>query len=159
MAIPILETARLLLRPHRLDDLEGCVWIEPVSVAPRCLISTGMRCFLLPDLTQHIGMNVEPDVRHVIEMLACDKPDDFTYLAFGIESSQLRENPGFYPFVPGQFGRVLQRGAFRICEKRACPVIPERIEFGLIHRGFDREIPADINAEQANIGARHLFPD
>ncbi len=119
----------------------------------------GMPWSLPPDLTQHIGVNVQPDIRHVVEMLACDKPDDLTDLTFGVEASQLREDPGFYLFVPCQLGRVVQCSAFRICEKRTCPVVPERIEFGLIHREFDREISADIDAEQANVGARHLFPD
>jgi hypothetical protein len=30
--------------------------------------------------------------------------------------------------------------------------LPERIEFGLIRRRLDREIPADIDAEEAVIG-------
>jgi hypothetical protein len=34
-----------------------------------------------------------------------------------------------------------------------------RIEFGLIHRRFDRERSANIHAEKTDVDTRHLFAD
>ena len=36
---------------------------------------------LFADVAEHVRMDVQADVGHVCEMLACDKPDDLTDLA------------------------------------------------------------------------------
>ena len=54
---------------------------------------------------------------------------------------------------------IVESGALGIGEQRAIAVLLERIEFGLVHRGFDGERTADIEAKETNVGASYLFPN
>src|SRR5262245_20099304 len=62
-------------------------------------------------------------------------------------------------FVSCQLRHIVECGAVRIREKRARPVFFQRIEFRLIHRSFNGERPANVDAEKADVDASYLFPD
>jgi hypothetical protein len=38
------------------------------------------------DVTEHIRMDVQTDIGHIVKMFASNKPDDLAGLAFGIEA-------------------------------------------------------------------------
>jgi hypothetical protein len=59
----------------------------------------GMLSSFFVDFTEHIGVNVQPDIRYVVEMFARHEPDDFTDLTFGIEASYLRNNSRLDPLL------------------------------------------------------------
>ena len=44
----------------------------------------GIWLLFLADVTQHVRMDVETDIGHVVKMLAGDEPNDLADLAFGI---------------------------------------------------------------------------
>ena len=104
-------------------------------------------------------MDVQTDIRHVVQMFAGNKPDDLADRSFGIMTGHASKGVGINPLVFGQFCYVIQCRALGIGKKRACAVLLQRIEFGLVHRRLDRERPADIHAEKADIDPRHLFPN
>jgi hypothetical protein len=50
-----------------------------------CSLHIARLLFLLTaDVTEHVRMDVQTDVGHVVKMLACNKPDDLTDRAFGV---------------------------------------------------------------------------
>ena len=65
--------------------------------------------FLPADVAQHVGMNVEADVGHVVQMLAGHEPDDFADGALRVMLGHSREGVGIHFFVAGQFGNVVQQ--------------------------------------------------
>src|SRR5215471_6584273 len=114
---------------------------------------------LLTYVTEHVRMNVQADIGHVVQVFARHKPDDLADGAFGVMFAHAGEGVRVDFFVPCQFRHIVECGAVRIREKRARPVFFQRIEFGLIHRSFDGERPANVDAEKADVDASYLFPD
>ena len=102
-------------------------------------------------------MDVEADVGHVVEVLAGDEPDDLADLALGVVPGHARKSVRVDAFSLGQLSHIVQQGALGVGKKRAGAVLLEGIEFGLIHRGFDGERAADVDAEKTDVNARHLF--
>ena len=61
------------------------------------ILYTAPLLLLLPaDFTEHIRMNVQTDVGHVIEVLTCNKPDDLTDLTFRVIAGQARKRFRLY---------------------------------------------------------------
>jgi len=55
---------------------------------------------LLPtEVTEHVRMDVQTDVGHVVEVLAGDKPDDFADLPFGIIAGQASKSVRAHLFI------------------------------------------------------------
>src|SRR5262245_35707322 len=73
-------------------------------------------------------------------------------------SAQAGEGVRVYLFVSCQLRHIVECGAVRI-RKSACPVFFQRIEFRLIHRSFNGERPANVDAEKADVDASYLFAD
>jgi hypothetical protein len=104
-------------------------------------------------------MDVQAYVGHVVDVLAGDEPDDFTDLAFGEMPGHAGKRIGVDLLLPGELRDIVKSGALGVGEQRAIAVLLERIEFGLVHRGFDGERTTDIDAKEANVGASYLFPN
>lgn len=70
-------------------------------------------------MAKHIGVDIQPEVRHVVKMLACYKPDDFTYLTVRIVRSQAGKGFWFNSLILilGQFNDVVECRTFRIGKK------------------------------------------
>ena len=102
-------------------------------------------------------MDVQTDVGHVVEMLAGDKPDDLADLAFRIITGHADKGLRVGLLVPGQLGYIVQRCALLIGKKNARAVLLQRIEFGFVHRRFDRERSTDVDAEKTDVDTRHLL--
>src|SRR5437588_139260 len=62
-------------------------------------------------------------------------------------------------FVPRQLSYVVQHRAFCVSKLSAGAVLIERVEFRFLHHRFDGEGAADIDAEKAEVEARHLLAD
>ena len=63
---------------------------------------------LLPaDVTEHIRMDAETDVGHVVDVLATHKPDNLADLAFGIIAGHPGKSLGVNLFVPCQLGGIV----------------------------------------------------
>src|SRR5215510_11477554 len=114
---------------------------------------------LLTYVTEHVRMNVQADIGHVVQVFAGHKPDDLADRAFGVMSAHAGEGVRVYLFVSCQLRHIVECGAVRIRKKRAGPVLFQRIEFCLIHRSFVGERPANVDAEKADVDASYLFAD
>src|SRR5215475_7326782 len=90
--------------------------------------------FLFADITEHIRMNVQSDVGHVVEMFAGDKPDDLANLALGVIIRHTSKLFGVSLLIFCQLRYIVQSRALSIVEQRAGAVLFKRVEFGLIHR-------------------------
>lgn len=51
------------------------------------------------DVTDHIGMDIKADVRHVVKMFAGNQPDDFADCAFGIKAGHTIKRVWAYLFI------------------------------------------------------------
>src|ERR1700730_3214250 len=113
---------------------------------------------LLPaDVTEHVRMDVQADIGHVVEVLTGNKPDDLADLAFGVIAGDVRKAVRVNLFVLCQRRHIVQSCALRIGKKSARAVLLQGIELGFIHRRFDRERPANIYAEPTDVDTRHLL--
>src|SRR5271165_7090238 len=102
-----------------VKDLPGFHWL-----------SSAGRSLLLPvDVAEHVGMNVEAEVGEVVEVFAGHEPDDFADGAFGVEAGHAGEGAGLDLLVSGEFGDIVERGAFGVGEQRTVAIPVERIEF------------------------------
>jgi hypothetical protein len=63
-----------------------------VTRSTTCTPCSPNTLFLSDDLAEHVGMDVEPDVGEIGDMLARDQPDDLAYGAVGIVTSQASES-------------------------------------------------------------------
>jgi hypothetical protein len=63
---------------------------------------------LLPaDVTEHIRMDVQTDIGHVVTMLAGNQPDDFADRAFGIVSGHARKSAWVNRFISCQLRHIV----------------------------------------------------
>src|SRR5262245_60359534 len=97
----------------------------------------GTLLLLSTDFTEHVRMDIQTDIGHVVNVLAGNQPDDLADLAFGKMGRQASERVGVNLFVLCQFRHVVQCRALCIGKERARPVLVQGIEFGLVHGGFD----------------------
>ena len=104
-------------------------------------------------------MDVQPDIGHVVEMLAGDKPNDLADFAFGIVAAKAGESFRADLFLFRELRHVVERGAVRVGKERARVVFVQRIKLGFIHRRFDWERPGDIDAEKTGVDSRDLMSD
>ena len=111
------------------------------------------------NVAEHVRMDVQSDVGHVVDVLARDEPDDFTDLAFGVMPGHAGKRFGVDLFLLGELRDIVESSALGVGEQRAIAVLLERIEFGLLHRSFDGERTTDIDAKETNVGPGHLFPN
>jgi hypothetical protein len=92
-----------------------------------------MLLLLSADVTEHIGMDVQTDIGHVVKILAGNKPDHLADLAFGIMAGQASKSVGVNLLILCQLRHIVQCCVFRIGKKSARAVLLRRIEFGFIH--------------------------
>jgi len=92
-------------------------------------------------------------------MLAGNKPDDLADLTFGIVSGQACKSVWIDLFVFCQLCRIFQCCSFSISKEGTRVILFQSVEFGLIHRCFDRGPAADIDAERTDVYARHPLSD
>ena len=64
------------------------------------------------DVAEHVRMNVQADVRQVVNVLGRHEPDDLADLPLGKMQGKARECIGIDPFLLRQLGHVIQRSAF-----------------------------------------------
>ena len=69
------------------------------------------------DVTEHIRMDVQTDISHVVKVLAGNKPDDLANLAFGIIARQARESVRADCFILCQLRHIIQCCTFCFREK------------------------------------------
>src|SRR5882724_6360794 len=143
---------------HRVSPLRPELWPSSIRRMRKLKPDTTKLILFLPaDVTEHVRMDVQTDVGHVVEMLAGDQPDDFADLAFGIIAGHAGKSLRVGLLVSGQLGYIVQCCALSIDKKSARAVLLQRIEFGFIHRRFDRERSTDVDAEKTDVDTRHLF--
>ena len=124
-----------------------------VEESPSC----NVQLLLTADVTEHVRVDVQTNIGHVVKVLASNQPDDLADLALGIMAEQTSKSVRGNLFGLCQLCHIVQRCTFFIGKKRARAILLQRIEFGLIHGRFDRERPANIHAEKTDVDARHLF--
>src|SRR5215475_8266736 len=144
------------------SDVASRLCNQQTSISKSCLLRyvhqrRGLN--MLTYVTEHVRMNVQADIGHVVQVFAGHNPDDLADRAFGVMSAHAGEGVRIDFFVSCQLRHIVECGAVRIRKKRACPVFFQRIEFRLIHRSFDGERPANVDAEKADVGASYLFAD
>src|SRR5581483_8339439 len=74
--------------------------------------------FLFADVAEHVRMDVQSDVGHVVEMFSCNKPDYFADLAFGIILGHACKGVWVDRLVPCKFRHIVQRRALCIGKER-----------------------------------------
>src|SRR5262245_6191506 len=102
---------------RRLDALPSAS-----SISKSChLRYVHQRCGLtqLADVTEHVRVNVQADIGHVVQVFAGYKPDDLADRAFGVMSAHAGEGVRVYLFVSCQLRHIVECGAVRISKKRA----------------------------------------
>src|SRR6516165_10130820 len=99
------------------------------------------------NVAEHVRMDVQADVGHVVDVLAGDEPDDFTDLTFSVMTGHAGKRIGVNLLLFGELRDVVESGALGVGEQRAIAVLLKRIEFGLVHRGFDGERTTYIDAK------------
>src|SRR5215813_1649 len=143
-------------------DVASPLCNQQTSISKSCLlryVHQRRGLTLLANVTKHVRMNVQADIGHVVQVFACHKPDDLADRAFGVMSAHASEGIRLDVFVSCQLRHIVECGSVCIREKRARPVFFQRIEFGLIHRSFNGERPANVDVEKADVDASYLFSD
>ena len=63
--------------------------------AKKARVASSLLPLVFPaDVAKHVGMDVQADVGHIVEMLARNQPDDFADLALGIIAAQAGKRVG-----------------------------------------------------------------
>lgn len=113
----------------------------------------------LADVAKHVGVDVEANIGHVVDMLAGDQPDNLADLTLGVIAGQTGKSLRVNPLVPGQLGDIVQCCAFRVGEEGMGAVLGQGVELGLVHGALDCEVSANVDAEEADVDMRYLLAD
>ena len=109
------------------------------------------------DVAHHIGVNIQADIRQVVEVLSGDEPHNLADLTFGIVARKAGESLGCDPLLFGQLTHVVERRALGFGEQRTGAVMFQCVEFYLVHRFLNAEPAAYVHAELADVDARDLL--
>src|SRR5947208_9520061 len=74
------------------------------------------RLLALAEVAQPVGPDVEPDVGHVVHVLARHQPHDLADLAIREVLGEAVERVGLDPLVPSQSGDIIERRALGVRE-------------------------------------------
>src|SRR5262245_10652253 len=106
-------------------DVASTLCHQQTSISKSSLLRYVHKCrglTLLTYVTEHVRMNVQADIGHVVQVFAGHKPDDLADRAFGVMSAHADEGVRVDLFVSCQLRHIVECGAVRIREKRARPV-------------------------------------
>jgi len=134
-----LVPSQALVMIPRPAASKSCLLLDVRSVYPFCfdfrsknskrlygnnLYPAPLLLLLPADFTEHIRMNVQTDVGHIVEVLTCNKPDDLTDLTFRVIAGQARKRFRLHFFIRGKLRHIVQCRAFCIAKRelvRYCP--------------------------------------
>src|SRR5262245_8725834 len=75
-------------------DVASALCNQQTSISKSCLlryVHQRRALALLAYVTEHVRMNVQADIGHVVQVFACHKPDDLADRAFGVMSAHAGE--------------------------------------------------------------------
>src|SRR5215471_15633673 len=106
----------------------GCSSKTDPCRPPTCSPGTGplggLPCPLHPaDVAEHVGMDVQADIGHVVNMFAGHEPDDLADPAFRIIAGQASKGVRADLLVRCQLGHVIQCCALGIAKERTGSVL------------------------------------
>jgi hypothetical protein len=122
-------------------------------------------CFggrLLSDLltgyvTQHIGVDVQPDIADVVIKFGSRDPDDLADRTFVVMGSELVEQLAVHSPVAGEHGDKIQQRFFLFRKQGARLIAVQLVEFCLVHGRHDGPGASYIQAKRTYIDVRHLL--
>jgi hypothetical protein len=86
---------------------------------------------LLPaDVAEHIRMDAQTDIGHIIKMFAGNEPDDLADRTFGIMAGHASKSVSVNLFIFGQLRHIVQCRAFCVRKKRARAVLELSLNLG-----------------------------
>src|SRR5262245_64714569 len=95
-------------------DVASPLCNQQTSISKSCLlryVHQRRGLALLAYVTEHVRMNVQADIGHVVQVFACHKPDDLADRAFGVMSAHAGEGVRVDLFVSCQLRQIVQCGA------------------------------------------------
>src|SRR4029453_18534242 len=102
-------------------------------------VPTELTLIPLPaEITEHIRMDVQTDVGHIVKMFTDTHADDLTDLPLGIMARQASKSLRVNLFILCQLGHIIECCPFCVGKKRVRAILLQPVEFGFIHGSFNR---------------------
>jgi hypothetical protein len=115
---------------------------------------------LLPaDVAEHIRMDVQTDIGHIVKMFAGNEPDDLADRTFGIMAGHASKSVWVNLFIFGQLRHIVQCCAFCIVKSGLVPYCSSASNLASLIDALIVGPSADIDAEKTHVDTRHLFTD
>ena len=135
---PGTHSARMYLSPRSIPasrtrspaGSHGRCWTG--YSAPRGAAAAPHSLRFPPSSRKPVRPDVQGDVIQVIQVLACDEPDDVAQLPFGVMTCQASEHRGSDFLVRRQLRHVVQRSPLFFGEQGARPVTVKVVKLGLV---------------------------
>src|SRR5207249_7502567 len=108
---PSVKLPAALRRGKRRDCQFAIPNLNISKSHPRSVLLKGV---LPGEVAQHVRVNIEANVGHVVDVLRGHQPDDFAGLALGIIAAHTRKRVRAHAFCFCEFGYIVQRRALCI---------------------------------------------